>query len=357
MSVNTKRGLEQMEANKEGESFFPESMTTTGIILTLIFGIIVPVAAVGFDLWLRMELQGFDMLYMIGAMFLLPRTAYLYITIGSGIVTLFLWLFYFHKKKQHYTGFIGGILLFNALFYFAFGVMGVYRLLIIPVWLPPFCAVPVLLSNGAKSLKVAFAVIPRYKVILSAIAGAIFVVVLSLSIIRQPWEFIRHLPNANGANFSSMNLSHICLEGGSNVTFEGADFSFSNLSYSYFANCNLNMENTNMKGANLENSILSTVNFKNANLSASNLNNAEIYQVDFTGVDFRDASLGFHAQARIIMNDANLCGADLSNLKNIHGVYNWQGAKYDSFTLWPKDFDPNKLGMVLVQNKNETISE
>ncbi len=53
------------------------------------------------------------------------------------------------------------------------------------------------------------------------------------------------------------------------------------------------------------------------------------------------------------MNDANLCGADLSRLENVSGVYDWHGAKYDSSTVWPKDFDPNKLDMVLVQSKDE----
>ncbi len=76
------------------------------------------------------------MLYTVGAMFLLPRLGYLYITIGSGIVTLLFWLIYFRKKGKRYNGFIGGILLFNALFYFMFGVMGVVRLSIIPVWFP-----------------------------------------------------------------------------------------------------------------------------------------------------------------------------------------------------------------------------
>ena len=331
---------------KEKDTLSPELMSTTGIILALIFGVILPVVALVFNYKLSQQLRYFNMLYTVGTMFLLPRTAYLYITIGSGIVTLLLWLIFFRKKGKRCNGFIGGGLLFNALFYFVFGVMGVYRLLIIPVWFPPFCAVPVLISSGLKSLKIARTVISNSKVILSAFAGAVFVVVLSLSVVRQPWDFVRHLPNAAGADFSGMNLSNIYIESGSVITFEGADFSFANLRNS-FVRCN--MQNTNMKGADLRNIRLYRVNLKGANLSDANLNNAEIYEVDFTGADFQGASLGFNARGRIDMSDANLCGADLSKLENTDRIYWRDGIRYDSSTLWPDDFDPNGFGLVLVK--------
>jgi uncharacterized protein YjbI with pentapeptide repeats len=82
-----------------------------------------------------------------------------------------------------------------------------------------------------------------------------------------------------------------------------------------------------------------------------NLNDAKIYQSDFAGADFQGASLGFHALGRVIMNEANLCGADLQEMKNCEGVYNWTGAVYNSATLWPKDFDPAEAGMVLINEE------
>lgn len=339
--------------------YFPlfDCKSVAGFILTLTFGIILPVIALAFNFWLSMHMRNFDMLYTVGAMFLLPRAGYLYITIGSGIVTLLLWLLYFRKHGQCLNGFIGGILLFNALFYFVFGVMGVVRLFIIPVWLPPFCAVPVLFLSGVKSLKIARTVIPSYMVILSTIAGVVFVVIISLCIVPQPWDFIKHLPNADGANFSGMDLHAIYLDGASGVTFEGTDFSHTNLRDCSFVTCNINMQHVNMQGADLTNAVLSVINLKEADLRDVNLSHAEIYEVDFTGADFQGASLGFHAIGRIIMKDVNMCGADLSRLENMDGIYEWEGATYNSSTLWPPHFMPQAHGMVLDQHGAESTSD
>ena len=52
------------------------------------------------------------------------------------------------------------------------------------------------------------------------------------------------------------------------------------------------------------------------------------------------------------MGKANLCGADLREIKNILGVYFWEGAIYNSATLWPKDFNPVEKGAVLVADEN-----
>ena len=167
--------------SKEAEKSKPAgSMSWAQISLYVLLGVILPVLAlaVNYDM-----LGGgmFDMLYTVGAMFMLPRPAYLYITISSGIVTLFLWIVLFRKYGKRYNGFIAGILLFNALFYCAFGIAALYRFLVIPVWLPPFCATPILLLSGMRALRIARSVIPKWMVVVTAIAGSLFVVIISLN--------------------------------------------------------------------------------------------------------------------------------------------------------------------------------
>lgn len=48
-----------------------------------------------------------------------------------------------------------------------------------------------------------------------------------------------------------------------------------------------------------------------------------------------------------------LRGAELSQIKNIRGVYGWKGAQYDAVTKWPADFDPVEAGALLVKEKGK----
>ncbi len=330
-------------------------MSRRRISIYVFFGILLPVVALAVN-YSMFAGSGFDMLYTVGAMLFLPRVSYLYVTIGSGIVALLLWIVFFRTYGKRYNGFIGGVLLFNALFYLVFGIAALYRLLVIPVWLPPFCAVPILFLSGIQALRIARSVMHKWQVVLTSIAGSLFVVMLSLLIVRQPWGLIKYLPNAQGVNLSGMDLSHIYLDGCSGVTFKEANLSYADLSYACLVHCNLNMHKVNLQEANLSHAVLSTVDLTEADLRGANLNNAELYQVDFTGADLQGASLGFHARGRIWMENANLCGADLREIKTISGVYVWEGAIYNSATLWPKDFNPVEEGAVLIADENTTES-
>jgi hypothetical protein len=298
----------------------------------------------------------FDMLYTVGAMLLLPRLSYLYVTIGSGVITLLLWIVYFRKYGKRYNGFIGGILLFNALFYLVFGIAALYRLLVIPVWLPPFCAAPILFLSGVRALRIARSIMHKWQIVLTSTAGFLFVLMLTLFIVRQPWGLIKYLPNAQSANLSGMDLSNIYLDGCSGVTFEEADLSYADLSYACLVNCNLNMRKANLQEANLSHAVLSIVDLNKADLRGANLDNAKIYEVNFNESDLQGASLGFHALGRIDMCKANLRGADLRKIKNIPGIYYWEGAIYDSATLWPEDFNPTEKGAILHADEDATES-
>ncbi|HUS71852.1 MAG TPA: pentapeptide repeat-containing protein [Sedimentisphaerales bacterium] len=331
-------------------------MSSRRISIYVFFGIILPATALAVN-YCMFAGSDDDMLYIVGAMLFLPRLSYLYVTIGSGIVTLLLWIVYFRKYGKRYNGFIGGILLFNAIFYLVFGIAALDRLWVGGlVWLPPFCAVPILFLSGVRALRIARTVMHKWQIVLTSTAGFLFVLMLSLFIVRQPWGLIKYLPNAQSADLSGMDLSNIYLDGCSGVTFEEADLSYADLSYAYLVHCNLNMCKANLQEANLNHAVLSIVDLTKADLRGANLDNAEIYEVNFNEADLQGASLGFHARGRIDMREANLCGADLRKIKNIPGVYFWGGAIYDSATLWPKDFNPAEKGAILLADENTTES-
>lgn len=330
-------------------------MSWRRISIYVFFGIALPVIALAVN-YSMFAGSDFDMLYTVGAMLFLPRVSYLYVTIGSGIVTLLLWIVFFRKYGKRYNGFIGGVLLFNALFYLVFGFAALHRLSVIPVWLPPFCAAPILFLSGVQALRIARSVMHKWQIVLTSTSGFLFVLMSSLLIVRQPWGLIKYLPNAQSANLSGMDLSHIYLDGGSGVTFEEANLSYADLSYACLVYCNLNMRKANLQEANLSHAVLSMVDLTKADLRGANLDNAKLYEVDFNEADLQGASLGFHARARIDMRKANLRGADLRKIKNIPGVYFWEGAIYDSATLWPKDFNPAEQGAILRADENTTES-
>lgn len=334
------------------------TMSRTQLSIYVILGSLFPGSALVANYIISHRFAGmdFDMLYIVGALFLLPRLAYLYVIIGSGIAALLLWIFVFRIYGKRWNGFIGGILLFNAFFYFLFGIAGIYRLFLIPVWLPPFCAAPILFLSGVRALKIARRVMQSWKVVLTTLVGFLFVILLSLFMVRQPWGLIRHLPDAQDANLSGLDLRHIYIDGCTGATFEGANLRDADLRHACLVHCDLNMHKVNLQGADLSYAFLSIVNLKEADMRGANLNHAEIYQVDFTGTDFRDASLGFYARGRIEMGNVNLCGADLSEVKEMQNIYTWEGAVYDSTTLWPNGFDPASKGAVLFANENTTGS-
>ncbi|MCJ2543881.1 pentapeptide repeat-containing protein [Thermostichus vulcanus] len=108
--------------------------------------------------------------------------------------------------------------------------------------------------------------------------------------------------------------------GGSDL--EGIDLSLANLYGAYFPGSNL-------RGAYLESANLQRSIFQGANLERARLKGADLRQTDLRG--------------------ANLIGADLRET-NIEETF-WSGAVYDQTTLFPANFNPEKLGLVLSQKK------
>ena len=137
--------------DSEKRTTSPGLLTRWQITIYVCLGIVLPVLAIN-QLAIR---SIFIFLYPVGArIFLLPRVTYLYILVGSGIVTLFLWIVFFRKRGKKCNGLIAGILLFNAFTHLFFFIIKVYFLLdvsqgmpdlldvllaLLLILLPPFC--------------------------------------------------------------------------------------------------------------------------------------------------------------------------------------------------------------------------
>jgi len=151
----------------------------------------------------------------------------------------------------------------------------------------------------------------------------------------------------------------------------------------------------NLDNVNFEASDLSQAQFDNALARGSNfqgaiLEEATLWNVDFTGSDFRKANLKYARCSGAIFNRCNLSGVDLSStiflknsfreadLRNLKGANQilqcdffsadvrganltnaigaesakWRKARYDRKTRWPKGFDPEAAGCVLIEEED-----
>ena len=126
------------------------------------------------------------------------------------------------------------------------------------------------------------------------------------------------------------------------VNLINANLKGSNFAKSVFRNANFtntNLVDANFKDSNLESSLFKNVISKNTNLKYTDLRKAT-FEGDF-GI-FTDLS------------NSNLIGADLSKA-NLDYV-NLSGALYDETTKFPKNFDFNFRGMILLKNNDVDFS-
>ena len=289
-----------------------------------------------------------------GSKFLLPRVGYWYVIIIFGALTLLLWLVYLRKHRKAYCGLIGGIFLCHAVLDALFTIAAVYRWLIIPVWIIPLGAAVVMFAAGRCALRIAAMSATRWRVVVGAVTGFVCVPLVCLLMVPQPWELVRHLRDAHGADLSGADLHGIYLEGSGwfdweRISFRDADLSGADL---HGATLNfLDMQQVNLQGADMRYVAMNSTELKGANLREVNLNGACLYQMNFEGVDLRDASFGAYVLGRTYLTDTNLRGTDFSKAINIsRGVYGWEGAIFDATTRWPGDFDPNEYGFVPIEN-------
>ena len=180
-----------------------------------------------------------------------------------------------------------------------------------------------------------------------------------------------------GVNFKEAGLRYIDLTGFDlrDSNLEGASLrhaSKANLSKVNLDRARLdrvNFQDTNLSGAslvkaNLRSRHLIKTNFKNANLQKANLHGAKPIQANFEDANLQNANLENVNFKGANLKNANLVGADLrgADLR----VGNWQQANFNGATyrladaleksgekypdtIFPKEFDPVKAGMVRVE--------
>lgn len=135
----------------------------------------------------------------------------------------------------------------------------------------------------------------------------------------------------HNADLSFADLSHTELR---NVNLNGANLVRAKLSYADIAGSfisEVDLTDAKLNFAILEDATLGRSNLVGANLRGAILTKANLWGSNLTAVDMREAVLRGAS-----FDGAGLLGVDL------------RGAKYDSETIWPINFDPRAAGAILV---------
>ncbi|MGL4882153.1 MAG: pentapeptide repeat-containing protein [Waterburya sp.] len=155
-----------------------------------------------------------------------------------------------------------------------------------------------------------------------------------------PYELLKNYIRGE-TNFQRSDLKKIKLN---HVTLKGVNLNHSNLSEAELKQANLSNSSlrlANLNHANLEKAILKEVDFECACLTQVNFTDAHLEGSNFKQANLKNADLrdGYFV---------NVClqGADLRNTK-LQGT-NFEGATYNSQTIFDPDFDPVQVGMKLV---------
>lgn len=155
----------------------------------------------------------------------------------------------------------------------------------------------------------------------------------------------------------------------SNKTLTKANFEDSVLNHALFVD-------TKVTQANFQGADLTSTEFTRADLTGSDfrgatvqstlffqstMNECNLEKIDFknlglSGVKLRKANLkkskGFSTVIDVDFSEADLRGANLVNM-SIIGTVRFRKAKYDSETRWPKGFDVEESGAVLVEEEEK----
>jgi len=284
--------------------------TRFGVLAGVAGGIVLPIVLLLLD-------RSWDPLHMlreVGAILSpLPRLSFL-LTIGVlTMVALGFWLAVGTRARQ-WAAFIGGILLLGSLLAVGLSVASIIRLSFIGLYVcvPALLALSVYVSNGVRALREAGRGASWARVAISALAGMLSVMALSLVLHQQPWELVKCLPDCQAADLSNSDLSHIYLSGcDGNPDLSYANLTNADLSHAFLGSCNLRLREAAMRGVDLSYATLIVVDLSGADLRDANLAGSVLYMVDLSGADLRDSQLSFKSWGRVFMEEADLRGADL----------------------------------------------
>lgn len=152
------------------------------------------------------------------------------------------------------------------------------------------------------------------------------------------------------------------------MNFTEVDFTKANLKGAVLNRANLSR--ADFSEANLSIASFIDANLKGAILQKATLNGAKFIGTDLTGADLSGTDLQEVNLREAILRKANLCGTNLKQVILGQRVYvgwnpmdpgnfatgqwaidvtaEFSEAKYDSFTSWPKGFDPKAFGAIKV---------
>ncbi|MEZ2190449.1 pentapeptide repeat-containing protein [Corynebacterium sp. CCM 9204] len=195
-----------------------------------------------------------------------------------------------------------------------------------------------------------------------------------------------HLEGANlrEANLEGAGLLRAKLEGANlrGAKLEGANLRGAKLEGANLKGANLwgaNLRGANLRGANLRGAKLEGANLKGVKLEGANLRGANLRGANLMDARLEGANLGGARLERANLVEARLAGADLVAARlegadlwgaRLEGAMlafkggdgtvtdpcsfdentRWRGAFYSSSTVFPEGFDPQALGMILVDD-------
>ncbi len=320
--------------------------TWRGVLADMAGGIVLPVIL----LILNRVWDPLHLLSEVGATLSpLPRLNYLVTISALVMLALGFWLAVGTRARRG-ASFIGGVLLLGSLFAVGLGVASIVRLNFIGLFLciPALLALFVYATNGIRAFREAGRGASWACVALSALAGMLSIVGISLVLHKQPWELVECLPHCQAADLSDSDLRHIYLSGcDGNPDLSYANLSNTDLSHAYLGACDLGLHGAVLQGADMSHTTLTVVDLSDADLREANLDGALLYMVDLSGADLRESQLNFESWGRVLMMEADLRGADLRGADLGLSIVYMDGAKYDVSTRWPQSFDPAEFGAVL----------
>lgn len=176
---------------------------------------------------------------------------------------------------------------------------------------------------------------------------------------------------ALGDDFSGKDVQRRDFSGQS---LEGSDFTDANCSFANFRDAKLarskfkdanltgaSFTDADMKGCDMRGATFDNAGFQGVDFSKANLEGAELTGVSFQNTKLRGANLrkikGLADGTRADFRDADLRGANLLGMKDYGGTTaKFTGAKYDKATRWPKGFDVEGSGAVLVGKDDDEES-
>lgn len=127
------------------------------------------------------------------------------------------------------------------------------------------------------------------------------------------------------------------------ANLRGADFSSASLDKS-------DMSETDLREAKFTWAGAQGVNFDKANLTGVDMSNTSVQGSTFKEADLRKVK-GIKDITRADFSGADLRGANLQDSKDYSNNAIFKGAKYDRSTRWPRGFDLEKSGAVLVKEE------